>query len=152
MVVVPLATAELASTVSARDRVGDVKSGDLDLVSASLTRRGGRVTATLRLLKPVRGNAIYVARLSSRGRLVELGAKRAAGHTTIYVLDFNSGKRVSASGAIRGRTMTVSAPTRTVGIGTAPAGVTFSAEATNGRRREVDRVPNGNSFVRLPRG
>jgi hypothetical protein len=106
MALVPLAMGALASSVSARDRAGDVKSGDLDVVAASLTRRGGRITATFRLLEPVRDNAIYVARLSSRGKLVELGAKRAAGHTTIYVLDFNSGRRVSASGAMRGLTVT----------------------------------------------
>jgi hypothetical protein len=82
----------------------------------------GWITARSRLLEPVRDNAIYAAHLSSRGKLVDLGAKRVAGDTTIYVFDFNSETRVSASGAMRGRTVTVTAPTRTVGIGIRPAG------------------------------
>ncbi|HLA14395.1 MAG TPA: hypothetical protein VJZ25_05170 [Gemmatimonadaceae bacterium] len=83
-------------TKTIRDRRGDTKAADLDIVSATVSVSGTLVRVQLKLAAAIRDDAIYSTMLECSGKTWQLAAKKAAGDKTLFLFSVDSYKHTSA--------------------------------------------------------
>jgi len=145
VVVVALGTQVSAASSNAttlRDRAGDTKASDLDILSATVSVGARDVSVRFALRGPIRGDAIYSATFTCSGKLWQLAAKRAAGTTTFFLFSLKTYQQTAARGTISGRTVIVSGSTSKMGCAQGRVQFSLTAEGTNGRPPLTDKVPN----------
>ena len=129
--------------VEVRDRRGDVKSPDLDLLAASLGRNNGRLTARLTTRTPIGSDVIFSVFISTARAGYQLSAKRTTDETTFFVFRaYPNPRQYNATGFFKERQVTITAPASRAEVNTNAFRFYFSAEGTNDRPPHVDRVPN----------
>jgi len=98
-------------SVVIRDRVGDVKSPDLDLVHVTIIRSRASITATFVVAGPIRDDVSYAVFLTGEKRqLIGVWAERSHGRASFYALDPATFRSFDVRGSLAGRISTVSAP------------------------------------------
>jgi len=135
--------------MTVQDRAGDTKARDLDIRQASLSIQGKTLRLRMTMAAAVRNNSIYSGMFTCGSQLTQLGVKRAAGVTTIFLFDFNSAQQTKVPGFISGRTVTVSGPAPKMGC-TGVFRFVLTAEGTNGRPPMTDRLPQRGKLIYRP--
>ncbi len=131
-----------SDALTVRDRAGDTKASDLDILSASVSVGARDVNVRFTLASAVRGDAIYSATFDCSRGLWQLAAKRAAGTTTFFLYGLTTYRQTEARGTMSGRTVTVSGSSSKMGCNKGRVKLSLTAEGTNGRPTLTDKVPN----------
>jgi hypothetical protein len=130
------------------DPAGDTKARDLDIRTVDVSLNKSSLRAKIILARSSRDNSIYSVFVVCGKSGWQLGAKRAAGDTTIFLFSFGSYKQVDVPGSIAGRTITFDAPADKMGCKKGDAKFYVTAEGTNGRAQMTDRLPK-KGYVKL---
>jgi hypothetical protein len=145
-----LGATSMGRVMTVQDRAGDTRARDLDIRQASLVLDGGTLAVKMTMAAAVRNNSIYSGMFACGSRLTQLGVKRAAGVTTIFLFDWNSPRQIKVPGFISGPTVGVSAPARKMGCAKGLIRFGLTAEGTNGRPRMTDSVPQRGKLTYKP--
>lgn len=120
-----------AATKTVRDRRGDTKAPDLDIIRATVSRDTDLVRVTMTLAQAPTDDVIYSGMLTCGDQVWQLGYKRAAGTTTIFAYDFG-GVQHEAQGDTTGRTVSIAYSAANMGC-TGALDFQLVAEGTNDR-------------------
>ena len=135
------ATAAPAATL--RDPANDVRAGDIDLTSISVSKRNGALVVRFTVRRPITDNVSYTASVRSGAGSWALVARRSGGADSFVLYNLSTGQTTTISGQIAGRTATVRAPIAALGGQTnadaGPAQCVLPSRA--GRRPERRRRP-----------
>ena len=145
-----LRASSLGRVMTVQDRAGDTRAHDLDIRQASLVLEGGTLAIKMTMAAAVRNNSIYSGMFTCGSRLTQLGVKRAAGVTTVFLFDWNSPRQIKVPGFISGPTVGVSAPARKMGCARSLIRFRLTSEGTNGRPPMTDSVPQRGKLTYRP--
>ena len=147
IVVQPVEPAQAAASAPAatlRDPANDIRAGDLDLTSISVSKRDGALVVRFTVRRPITDNVSYTASVKAGAGSWALVARRSAGADSFLLYNLTSGTTTTVSGAIEGRTATVRAPIESLD---GPTNQTlgrvqayFRAEPVGGRSGDADRA------------
>lgn len=146
----PLGATSMGRVMTVQDRAGDTRAPDLDIRQASIVLSEGTLAVKMTMAAAVRNNSIYSGMFTCGSRLTQLGVKRAAGVTTIFLFDWNTPRQIKVPGFISGRTVAVSAPAKKMGCARALIRFMLTAEGTNSRPRMTDSVPQRGKLTYRP--
>jgi hypothetical protein len=125
------------------DKAGDVPTaaGDIDILRGWLTLRGSTLIAKITVRRPITSQATYSTIVESDAGFAMLTATRDIAKTE-FTVTLPGGRRVlPATGSIRARIVTMSAPASRLGI--AQGDFRYAFEATTfGPTEYNDRLPN----------
>ena len=127
-----------------RDPRNDVRAGDLDLTSVSVSKRNGALVVRFSVRRPITDNVSYTASVAAGIGSWALVARRGAGTDSFLLYDLSAGRTTPITGVIAGRTATVRAPISELGgqtngtLGRVRA--YFRAEPVGGRSGDADRA------------
>jgi len=127
-----------------RDPANDVRAGDVDLTSISLSKRDGALVVRFTVRRPITDDVSYTASVKGNGGSWALVARRSAGNDSFQLYNLATGATTLIGGLIDGRTATVAAPISTLGgQATSTLGrlsAYFRAEPVGGRSGNADRA------------
>ena len=144
----------IAATVPAatlRDPANDVRAGDIDLTSISVSKRNGALVVRFTVRRPITDNVSYTASLKAGAGSWALVARRSAGVDSFLLYNLATGTTTTVAGAIDGRTATVRAPIS--GLGGQTNGTLgrvqayFRAEPVGGRSGATDRAASSGPTI-----
>jgi hypothetical protein len=145
-----LGATSMGRVMTVQDRAGDTRAPDLDIRRASLVLDGGTLAVKMTMAAAVRNNSIYSGMFTCGSHLTQLGVKRAAGVTSIFLFDWDSPRQIKVPGFISGPIVAVSGPAKKMGCATGPIRFMLTAEGTNGRPRMRDSVPQRGKLTYRP--
>jgi hypothetical protein len=143
------AVAHAATTASApaatlRDPANDVRAGDIDLTSISVSKRDGALVVRFTVRGPITDNVSFTASVKAGAGSWALVARRSAGADSFVLYNLATGTTTNVSGGIVGRTATVRAPISSLGGQTngtlGRVSAYFRAEPVGGRSGAADRA------------
>jgi hypothetical protein len=138
------ATAAAAPPATLRDPANDVRAGDIDLTSISVSKRNGALVVRFTVRRPITDNVSYTASLRAGAGSWALVARRGAGTDSFLLYDLSLGRTTAVTGVIEGRTATIRAPISDLGGPTTQTlgrvGAYFRAEPVGGRSGATDRA------------
>ena len=127
-----------------RDPVKDVRAGDIDLTSVSISKRDGALVVRFTVRRPITDNVSYTASVKSGAGSWALVARRGAGADSFLLYDLSTGTTTNVTGAIAGRTATIRAPISELGGQTNSTlgriSAYFRAEPVGSRNGDADRA------------
>ena len=138
------ATAAAVPAATLRDPANDVRAGDLDLTSISVSKRDGALVVRFTVRRPITDDASYTASVGAGVGSWALVARRSGGTDSFLLYNLSTGTTTNVTGAIEGRTATVRAPISQLGgetdttLGRIRA--YFRAEPVGGRNGDADRA------------
>ena len=147
ILVQPVEPAQAAAAVPAatlRDPANDVRAGDIDLTSISVSKRDGALVVRFTVRRPITDDVSYTASVKAGAGSWALVARRSAGPDSFLLYNLTTGTTTTVSGAIAGRTATIRAPIAALGgqsnetLGRVQA--YFRAEPVGGRSGGTDRA------------
>ena len=138
------ATSASSSAATLRDPANDVRAGDVDLTAVSVGKLGGALVVRFTVRTPITDGVSYTANVKAGGGSWALVARRGDGADSFLLYNLSTGSTTSITGAVKGRSATVSAPIAQLG---GPAAATlgrvsayFRAEPIGGRGGNADRA------------
>ena len=141
------ATAAEVPAATLRDPANDVRAGDVDLTSVSVSKRDGALLVRFTVRRPITDDVSYTASLATSVGSWALVARRSAGVASYLLYNLSTGTTTQVSGSIEGRTARVVAPITALG---GPTNATlgrlrayFRAEPVAGRSGDADRAGTG---------
>ena len=149
LIVLAAAPAQAATPVAAAtllDPSNDVRAGDIDLRSLSISKRDGALVVRFTVRRPITDDVSYTASIKASGGSWALVARRSAGVDSYLLYNLATGTTTTVSGAMAGRTATIRAPIESLGgqsnatLGRVQA--YFRAEPVGGRSGATDRAAN----------
>jgi hypothetical protein len=136
--------ATVAPAATLRDPANDVRAGDVDLTSISVSKRNGALVVRFTVRRPITDNVSYTASVRSGAGSWALVARRSGGADSFALYNLSTGQTTNISGLITGRTATVSAPIAALGGQTSATlgrlSAYFRAEPVGGRSGDADRA------------
>ena len=120
------APAEAVPAATLRDPANDVRAGDVDLTSISVSKRNGALLVRFRARTPITDDVSYTASVRAGVGSWAFVARRSSGADSFLLYNLSTGTTMSVTGLIEGRTASVSAPISQLGgqnerhIGPAP--------------------------------
>ena len=142
--VVDASTAVGGQAATLRDPPNDVRAGDIDLTSISISKRAGALVVRFTVRRPISDDVSYTASVGAGAGSWALVARRSSGADTFLLYNLSTGTTTSVTGVIEGRTATVRAPISELGgqtndtLGRLRA--YFRAEPVGGRSGNADRA------------
>jgi hypothetical protein len=143
-VVAHAASAVAVPAATLRDPSNDVRAGDIDLVSISVSKRDGALVVRFTVRRPITDDVSYTASVGAGAGSWALVARRSAGADSFLLYDLSTGTTTNVTGVIEGRTATVRAPISDLSgqtndtLGRLRA--YFRAEPVGGRSGDADRA------------
>ena len=142
--VVQAAPAAAVPAATLRDPANDVRAGDLDLTSISVSKRDGALVVRFTVRRPITDDVSYTASVGAGVGSWALVARRSGGTDSFLLYNLSTGTTTNVTGRIDGRTATVRAPISQLGGQTdATLGrirAYFRAEPVGGRNGDTDRA------------
>ena len=127
-----------------RDPANDVRAGDVDLTAISVGKLGGALVVRFTVRSPITDGVSYTANVKAGGGSWALVARRGGGADSFLLYNLSTGSTTPVTGAVRGRTATVTAPIAQLGGPTAASlgrvSAYFRAEPIGGRVGNADRA------------
>lgn len=127
-----------------RDPAHDVRAGDIDLTSISVSKRDGALVVRFTVRGPVTDDVSYTASVRAGVGSWALVARRSAGADSFLLYNLSTGATTNVTGAIEGRTARVRAPISQLGGQTNETlgrlSAYFRAEPVAGRSGDADRA------------
>ena len=127
-----------------RDPANDVRTGDVDLTAISVGKRGEALVVRFTVRTPITEDVSYTASVKAGVGSWALVARRGGGADSFLLYNLATGTTTPVTGAIRGRTATVTTPIAQLGGPTAATlgrvSAYFRAEPVGGRSGEADRA------------
>jgi hypothetical protein len=93
-----------------RDPAHDVRAGDIDLTTISVSKRDGALVVRFTVRGPVTDDVSYTASVRAGVGSCALVARRSAGADSFLLYNLSTGATTNVTGAIEGRTARVRAP------------------------------------------
>ena len=136
--------AESPAAATLRDPANDVRAGDVDLTSISVSKRDGTLVVQFIVRRPITDDVSYTASVGAGVGSWALVARRSNGADAFLLYNLSTGTTANVTGTIVGRKATVRAPIAQLG---GPTDATlgrvrayFRAEPVGGRRGDADRA------------
>ena len=113
--VVDAAAAAAVPAATLRDPANDVRAGDIDLTTVSVSKRDGALVVRFRVRRPITDDVSYTASVAAGIGSWALVARRSAGAESYLLYNLSTGTTAQVSGSIEGRTARVVAPITALG-------------------------------------
>ena len=138
------AAASAVPPATLRDPANDVRAGDVDLTSVSVSKRDGALVVRFTVRRAITDNVSYTASVKAGAGSWALVARRETGADSFLLYDLATGTTTTVKGAIVGRTASVSAPIAALGGRTSETlgrvRAYFRSEPVSGRSGDADRA------------
>lgn len=125
-----------------RDRAGDTTAEDLDIVEATLRRRGPRLEATILVSAPPQKGSIYSTVIQCRSRIWQLALVRSRDGDVPFLAEVTGSARLRAQGSVAGTKVSIAAPVRRIPCARGPFSFRFVVERTGSGARMTDALPH----------